>query len=270
MTTSSRVLHALIGATLLLAVACGGSETVSRPPTSTPVPAVALAPTATATPIPDTPTPSPTATATPVPDTPTPTPSPTATATPVPDTPTLSPTATATPIPDTPTPSPVPTATPSPTATPEPFPTASAPTYLVGELTPLEWIVPPTIGEDGRLRLKVRVLDDDLTLYPDGYYDGNGLDVNITGPKKDDGPSDLFGGVLPPAGPGWSWKEDPAAFVADIYDFDFDERVLTVEVEIPDRLAAEPDIHVALWTNPPEDEKPIFLNREPITVEATN
>ena len=249
--TNSRVLQTLIGAALILSVACGGSETVSQPPTSTPVPAVALAPTSTATPIPDTPTPPPTATATPVPDTPTP-----------------SPTVTATPIPDTPTPTPVPTAT--PTATAEPFPTASASTYLIGDITPLEWIVPPTIGEDGRLRLKVRVLNDELTLYPDGAADGNGLDVNITGPEKEEGPSDFFGGVLPPAGPGWSWKEDSAAFVADIYDFDFDERILTVEAEIPVRLAGEPDIHVALWTNPPEDERPIFLNRAPITVETPN
>ena len=80
----------------------------------------------------------------------------------------------------------------------------------------------------------------------------------------------MFGGVLPPAGPGWSWKEDLTAFVADIYDFDFDERVLAVEVEIPDRLAAEPGIHVALWTNPPEGERPIFVNQAPIAVEDPN
>lgn len=251
--TTSRIRYTLIGATLILTVACGGSETVSQPPTSTPVPVVALAPTATATPLPDTPTPPPTATATPVPDTPTPTP-----------------TATATPIPDTPTPTPVPTATPSPTATPEPLPTVSATVYPADDYTALEWIVPPTIGEDGRLRLKVRVLDDELTLYPDGADDGNGLDVNITGPRKEDGPPDLLGEILPPAGPGWSWKENPTSFVADIYDFDFDERVLTVEVEIPDRLAAEPGIRVALWTNPPKGEKPIFVNRAPIAVEDSN
>ena len=58
-------------------------------------------------------------------------------------------------------------------------------------------------------------------------------------------------------------------FVADIFDFDFDERVLAVEVEIPSRLAAEPGIYAALWTNPPsgEGEKAVFLNRELIPVE---
>ena len=147
----------------------------------------------------------------------------------------------------------------------------SATTYSIGDYTPLEWIVPPTIGADGRLRLKVRVLDDELTLYPDGADDGNGLDVNITGPKKEDGSArDLLGEVLPPAGPDWSWKEAPTSFVADIYDFDFGERVLTVEAEIPARLAAEPGIHVALWTNPPKGERAIFVNRAPIAVEGSN
>ena len=82
----------------------------------------------------------------------------------------------------------------------------------------------------------------------------------------------MFGVILPPAGPGWSWGEDPGLFVEGIFDFDFDERDLTVEVEIPSRLAAEPGIHVALWTNPPrgEGEKAVFLNREPIAVEDPN
>ena len=243
---TARIIQTLIGAALFLAVAaCGGPADSGQPAAPTSEPPIALA--ATSTPIPDAPT-----------------------ATRVP-TSTPAPTATATPVPNTPTPAPAATSTPSPTATPEPLPTASATTYLIGDYTQLEWIVAPTIGADGRLRLKVRVLDDELTLYPDGADDGNGLDVNITGPKKEDGSSrDLLGEVLPPAGPGWSWKEDPTSFVADIYDFDFGERVLTVEVEVSARLAAEPGIHVALWTNPPKGDKPIFVNRAPIAVEGAN
>ena len=116
------------------------------------------------------------------------------------------------------------------------------------------------------------MLDDELTLYPDGSEDGNGLDVNITGPDKKEGPPDLFGSVVPPAKPGRSWGENPTLFVADLYDFDFDERVLSVEVEIPSRLAEEPDIHAALWTNPPkgEDLKAVFVNQAPIIVEDVN
>ena len=258
---TARIIQTLIGAALFLAVvACGAPADSGQPAAPTSEPPIALA--ATSTPIPAAPT------ATPVP---TSTPAPTATATPIPDTPTPAPTAaptsTATSVPDTPTPAPVA----APTVTPEPFPTASAPTYLIGDYTQLEWIVAPTISADGRLRLKVRVLDDELTLYPDGADDGNGLDVNITGPKKEDGSTrDLFGEILPPAGPGWSWKEDPTSFIADIYDFDFGERVLTVDVEIPARLAAEPGIHVALWTNPPKGERAIFVNRAPIAVEGGN
>ena len=74
----------------------------------------------------------------------------------------------------------------------------------------MDWIVPPTIGADGHFRLKVRVLDYNLVLYPDGHSNGNGLDVNITVPKKEEGsPRDLFGVILPPAGPGWSWGRSP-------------------------------------------------------------
>ena len=95
--------------------------------------------------------------------------------------------------------------------------------------------------------MKVRVLDDELALYPDGANDGNGLGVTINGPRNEEGVTPpLFGLVLPPAGSDWSWKEDPTSFVADIYDFDFKEKVLTLEVEIPERLAAEPGIRVVL------------------------
>ena len=109
----------------------------------------------------------------PVPDAPTAPPAPTATPTP---------TATA-PLPDTPTPSPTAAAAPIPANTPEPLPT------LVGDSIhsadnpiSVEWIVPPAMSSDGFLNLKVRVLDDSLTLYPDGASDGNGLDVTISGP----------------------------------------------------------------------------------------
>lgn len=244
MTNSSRVLHTLIGATLLLAVACGGSETVSRPLTSTPVPAVALAPTATVAPLPNTPTPSPTATATPIPDTPTPTP--TSTATPIPNTPTA-----------------------VPANTPEPLPTLAGDSiHSTNNPISVEWIIPPTMSSDGLLNLKVRVLDDSITLYPDGASDGNGLDVTISAPapvRVRGATRALLGEILPPPEPGYFWDLDEGKFVADVFDFDFETRTLTLEVLTTPRFAfeaSEEKISVSLFTNPPRGESSTWINRE--------
>ena len=153
-----------------------------------------------------------------------------------------------------------------------------APTYETGDEIRVEWIVPPTISRDGRLRLKVRVLDDSLTLYPDGASDGNGLDVNIVGPAGPSGggrlslslPRALYGAILPPAGPGYNWGSlDETEFVADVFAFDFRTRTLTLEVLTNPRLASAEEIYASLWTNPPRGETPTWVNRERIEVGAS-
>lgn len=139
---------------------------------------------------------------------------------------------------------------------------AGATTYLTGDETRVEWIVPPTMDSDGRLRLKVRVMDDSLTLHPDGASDGNGLDVNITGPRRASRPPVMYGEILPPAGEGYNWGDlDETAFVADLYDFDFETRTLTMEVLTNPRLASAREIYASLWTNPPRGEDPTWVNR---------
>lgn len=140
-----------------------------------------------------------------------------------------------------------------------------ATTYLTGDETRVEWIVSPTMDSDGRLRLKVRVLDDSLTLYPDGVSDGNGLDVNITGPRRASRSPAMYGSILPPARPGYNWGDlDETAFVADVFDFDFATRTLTLEVLTNPRLASAREIYASLWTNPPRGETPTWVNRERI------
>lgn len=121
------------------------------------------------------------------------------------------------------------------------------------------------MDSDGRLRLKVRVLDDSLTLHPDGASDGNGLDVNIVGPSSGGRfplPRAMYGEILPPAGPGYNWGElDETQFVADVFDFDFETRALTLEVLANPRLASAREIYASLWTNPPRGETPTWVNR---------
>lgn len=138
--------------------------------------------------------------------------------------------------------------------------------YQTDDEIRVEWIVPPTISRDGRLRLKVRVLDDSLTLYPNGASDGNGLDVNIVGPSSGGRfplPRAMYGEILPPAGPGYNWGElDETEFVADVFDFDFETRTLTLEVLTNPRLASAREIYASLWTNPPRGETPTWVNRE--------
>lgn len=138
--------------------------------------------------------------------------------------------------------------------------------YQTDDEIRVEWIVPPTMDSDGRLRLKVRVLDDSLTLYPDGASDGNGLDVNIVGPSSGGRfplPRAMYGEILPPVGPGYNWGElDETQFAADVFDFDFETRTLTLEVLTNPRLASAREIYASLWTNPPRGETPTWVNRE--------
>ena len=157
----------------------------------------------------------------------------------------------------------------SPRAAPtsERLPTVTgASTYQTDDEIRVEWIVPPTISRDGRLRLKVRVLDESLTLYPDGASDGNGLDVNIVGPSRGGRfplPRAMYGEILPPARPGYNWGDlDETEFIADVFDFNFRTRTLTLEVLTNPRLAGAEEIYASLWTNPPRGETPTWVNRE--------
>lgn len=138
--------------------------------------------------------------------------------------------------------------------------------YQTDDEIRVEWIVPPTMDRDGRLRLKVRVLDDSLTLYPDGASDDNGLDVNIVGPASGGRfplPRAMYGEILPPAGPGYNWGDlGETQFVADVFEFDFETRTLTLEVLTNPRLASAREIYASLWTNPPRGETPTWVNRE--------
>ena len=110
------------------------------------------------------------------------------------------------------------------------------------------------------------MLDDSLTLYPDGASDGNGLDVNIVGPARGGRfslPRAMYGEILPPARPGYNWgRLDDTEFVADVFDFDFRTRTLTLEVLTNPRLASAQEIYASLWTNPPSGETPTWVNRE--------
>ena len=143
-----------------------------------------------------------------------------------------------------------------------------APEYETGDEIRVEWIVPPTISRDGRLRLKVRALDDSLTLYPDGASDGNGLDVNIVGPSRGGRlslPRAMYGEILPPARPGYNWGSlESTQFVADVFDFDFRTRTLTLEALTNPRLGSAEEIYASLWTNPPSGGTPTWVNRERI------
>ena len=92
------------------------------------------------------------------------------------------------------------------------------------------------------------MLDDSLTLYPDGASDGNGLDVNIVGPSTGGPlPPAMYGEILPPARPGYNWGSlDETQFVADVFDFDFRTRTLTLEVLTNPRLADAAEIYASL------------------------
>ena len=73
----------------------------------------------------------------------------------------------------------------------------------------------------------------------------------------------MYGEILPPARPGYNWGSlDETQFVADVFDFDFRTRALTLEALTNPRLAGAEEIYASLWTNPPRGETPTWVNRE--------
>ena len=72
---------------------------------------------------------------------------------------------------------------------------------------------------------------------------------------------------MPPLKSGHFWDLDAGEFVADVFDFDFETRTLTLEVQTTPRLASETseeEISVNLFTNPPRGESSTWINRERI------
>ena len=146
-----------------------------------------------------------------------------------------------------PTATPVPTHTPKPTATSVPTPTAQRLQEVECRgcqmdyepvFSRVDWIQKPQVSADGRFSLIAKV---------DAGYDITipGLNGGAANVVFSDGPA-LYGSVLPPGGPGWSWNPVPNQWIASTYEYR--NRTLTVVAQVAPAVATHPGLRVCLWT----------------------
>ena len=56
----------------------------------------------------------------------------------------------------------------------------------------------------------------------------------------------LYGAVVPPMPPGWSWTPEPGMWTADVYEYQ--GKVLRVTARISPGAAAQRGLTLCLWT----------------------
>ena len=247
----------------------------SLPPTVAPRPTATLAPvpmvnpataTTAATSPPPTVAPRPTATLAPVPmvnpatattaatsPPPTVAPRPTATLAPVPMVNPATATTAATSPPPTVAPHLATTPTPVSTATPTSLPTQTPPPDKMKEIncqepcaldtvpirSSVDWVQKPRISATGELSLIAQIHEEHNLILPGGANGG------VSNVALSDGPI-LYGSVVPPSEPGWDWNPEPGLWIADSYTYQ--ERTLTVTVQIDPAAVTHSDVRVCLWS----------------------
>ena len=101
----------------------------------------------------------------------------------------------------------------------------------------VNWIEPPTVSSRGLLTLKAQLKEGIVLTVPSI---GTGNNITLT-----NGADVLFGTVLPPAGPGWSWDPSPGQWIAHTYNYR--DNTLTVEANIDQNAADQADLTLCLW-----------------------
>ena len=104
----------------------------------------------------------------------------------------------------------------------------------------VEWVKHPTVSANGTLTLTVRPGKDDKLRLP-GTSGGGASNVTLT-----NGRSKLYGFVIPPASPGWTWDPAPGQWIASRYLYD--GLTLSVSARIPANAANQRDLTLCLWT----------------------
>ena len=77
----------------------------------------------------------------------------------------------------------------------------------------VKWLQPPAVSSSGVLSLEVRISEGDHLTLPGGFG-GGASNIALT-----NGSSTLYGFVIPPAGPGFSWNPAPGQWTADVYQY---------------------------------------------------
>lgn len=154
-------------------------------------------------------------------------------------TPTLAPTATVTN-----TPLPVPTATSRAATTAnmeglDPVDCSNCAYDTVPLVGNVDWLEAPTVTGSGVLTLRARVKEGYTLIRPD--LTNHKSNVTLT-----NGGDVLFGLVLPPSGPGWSWGDDPGLWIAETHSYL--DNILTVRADIDPKAASQEGLTLCVWT----------------------
>ncbi len=163
-------------------------------------------------------------------------------------TPASAPTAASTPEPE-----PAPTSTPRPTLTPTPIATPGRLEEKECENCQLDyepvfslvdWVQKPQVSGVGRFSF-IATIDEGYGLIIPGQNGGAANVVFSVG-------SSLYGTILPPSEPGWSWNPSPNQWIADTYEYQ--DRTLTVVAQVAPAVATHPGLKLCLWIGGNEAE----------------
>ncbi len=104
----------------------------------------------------------------------------------------------------------------------------------------VKWLRKPAVSSSGELILAARIDEGHTLLLPDS---GNGGASNIV---LTDGGAALYGSVLPPSPPGWSWDPAPGQWIATRYEYR--NGTLAVNAQIDHAASTHKGLTLCLWT----------------------
>ena len=102
----------------------------------------------------------------------------------------------------------------------------------------VDWVQEPKVSADGQLSF-IATIDKRYQLTIPGLDGGAANVVFSVG-------SSLYGTVLPPSGPGWSWNPSVNQWIADTYEYR--DRTLTVVAQVNPAVSTHPGLRLCLWT----------------------
>ena len=111
-------------------------------------------------------------------------------------------------------------------------------------LNPVDWIQKPQVSANGQLSFKARIDEKYALIFPSLSGGSNNVALSV-------GPT-LYGGILPPSGPGWHWNPKPNQWIADTYTFR--DGIFFVVAKVDPTVATHPGLRVCIWTGGTEGE----------------
>ncbi len=106
-------------------------------------------------------------------------------------------------------------------------------------ISKVSWEQRPTLGVDGSFSFIARIEEGHSLVLPSRTQQGVSNVALVAG-------TTLYGSVIPPAGPGYSWDPAPGQYIAHTYEYVGDR--LTVEARLSGNLYSTPGMEMCLWS----------------------